>query len=96
MILDYASLTWISSVDDNRVNTVVVKLHTTYQPTSPHPLVYNSTPHPQWSSGYDFRVSFHSSIICLNTSLTYHSCHLKIDKPRETRVRFPVEEHLRI
>ena len=22
-----------------------------------HPLVYNSTPHPQWSSGYDFRVS---------------------------------------
>ena len=22
-----------------------------------HPLVYNSTPHPQWSSGYDFRLS---------------------------------------
>jgi hypothetical protein len=24
---------------------------------SSHPLVYNSTPHPQWSSGYDFRLS---------------------------------------
>ena len=22
-----------------------------------HPLVYSSTPHPQWSSGYDFRLS---------------------------------------
>jgi hypothetical protein len=22
-----------------------------------YPLVYNSTPHPQWSSGYDFRLS---------------------------------------
>ena len=26
-----------------------------------------STPHPQWSSGYDFRVSFRNSIACLTT-----------------------------
>jgi hypothetical protein len=24
-----------------------------------HPLVYSSIPHPQWSSGYDFRVSIY-------------------------------------
>ena len=28
------------------------------QPSAQHPVVYNSTPHPQWSSGYDFRLSF--------------------------------------
>jgi hypothetical protein len=26
--------------------------------TFAHPLVHKSTPHPQWSSGYDFRLSF--------------------------------------
>jgi hypothetical protein len=44
-----------------------------------HPLVYSSIPHPQWSSGYDFRLS----------------CDFHHAKSRETRVRFPVEEHLR-
>ena len=33
--------------------------------TSHHPLVYNSAPNPQWSSGYDFRVSI--------SEILYHS-----------------------
>jgi hypothetical protein len=34
-----------------------IRLYITCEKAGVHPLVYNSTPHPQWSSGYDFRLS---------------------------------------
>jgi hypothetical protein len=36
---------------------VYLELYIRCKPLCFHPLVYNSTPHPQWSSGYDFRLS---------------------------------------
>jgi hypothetical protein len=57
-----------------------------------------STPHPQWSSGYDFRVSIYRNPLTIRQSTNnLSSCHMILhhDKSRETRVRFPVEEQLR-
>jgi hypothetical protein len=64
-----------------------------------HPLVYSSAPDPQWSSGYDFRVSINLSPEIHHEESTNNPSSCQVinthDKSRETRVRFPVEEHLR-
>jgi hypothetical protein len=39
------------------VSIALLEYNITCSLASLHPLVYNSTPHPQWSSGYDFRLS---------------------------------------
>jgi hypothetical protein len=35
------------------------RVYKLYTSANHHPLVYNSAPNPQWSSGYDFRVSIY-------------------------------------